>query len=310
MLVLINPNAGGGQALRKWRSVEPILRSVNPSFNEYILDGSVEAESTIAQALEDGETEFVAGGGDGTVNRILNTLLALTDKSQIQNISLGAIGLGSSNDFHKPIRQTRLIEGIPVSMDFAAAASRDIGCITYDDGQSYKTKYFLVNASAGVTAEANKFFNSPDKILRRLKRFHVSSAILYAATKTILYYNNIHAWVLSPETGLKAVDLSNLGVVKNPHFSGSLHYPTPADYSSGRFSVHLAHGFRRLALFSLLSNLARGRFDEGEKSCSWSTNALDVFADRPFAFECDGEILTTTRAHFSVLPKHLKVCPC
>jgi diacylglycerol kinase family enzyme len=310
MLVLINPNAGGGQALRKWAKVEPILRSSKPSLNEYVLDGEAATESTIARALEDGETEFVAGGGDGTVNGILNALLVLADKSRIQNISLGAIGLGSSNDFHKPFCQTRLIEGIPTSVDFAAAASRDVGCITYDDGHSYRTKYFLVNASVGVTAEANKFFNSPDKTLRSLKRFHVSSAILYAAAKTILSYRNIHAWVLSPETGLKAVDLTNLGVVKNPHFSGSLHYPTPADCSSGKFSVHLCHSLRRLGLFSLLGKLTRGRFDENETSCSWSTSALNVFADRPFATEYDGEIVTTTRAHFSILPKHLKVCPC
>jgi diacylglycerol kinase (ATP) len=309
MLVLINPNAGGGQALRKWRRLEPILRSSTPSLNEYVLDGSEATESTIARALEDGETEFVVGGGDGTINGILNTLLVLTDKSRIQNISLGAVGLGSSNDFHKPFRQTRLVEGIPVGVDFAAAAPRDVGCITYDDGHSYNTKHFLVNASIGVTAEANRFFNSPDKILHSLKRFHVSSAILYAAAKTVLSYKNIHAWILSPETGLKAVDLSNLGVVKNPHFSGSLHYPTPADYSSGKFSVHLCHGLRQLGLFSLLGKLARGRFEESEKSCSWNTNTLDVFADRPFAVEYDGEIITTTAAHFSILPKHLKVCP-
>jgi diacylglycerol kinase (ATP) len=308
MLVLINPKAAGGQALTKWRKVEPILRSINPSLNQYVLDGSGATERTIDQALEDGETEFVAGGGDGTVNGILNALLALTDQGRIQNISLGAIGLGSSNDFHKPFRPTHLIEGIPVNVDFAAAASRDVGCITYNDGHSYKTKHFLVNASVGVTAEANRFFDSPDKTLQNLKRFHVPSAILYAAVKTIASFQNVHAWVISPETGLKAVDLSNLGVVKNPHFSGSLHYPTPADYSSGKFSLHLCHGLRRLGLFSLLGKLARGKFGEGEKTCSWCTSALNVFSDRPFAIEYDGEIITTTYAHFSILPKHLKVC--
>jgi diacylglycerol kinase (ATP) len=310
MLVLINPNAGGGQALRKWKRVEPVLRSINPSVNECVLDGNMAAERAIAQAVDEGETEFVAGGGDGTVNGILNTLLSLVGRNRIKDIALGAIGLGSSNDFHKPFCQARLIEGIPASVDFATATSRDVGCITYDDGQSYKTKHFLVNASVGVTAEANKLFNSPDKTLRSLKRFHVSSAILYAAVKTILSYKNIHAWVLSSETGLKAVDLTNLGVVKNPHFSGGLHYPTPADYSNGTFSIHLCHGLRRPQLFSLLGKLGRGKFDEGEKTCSWCTSTLNVFADRPFAIEYDGEIVTTTRAHFSILPKHLKVCPC
>jgi diacylglycerol kinase (ATP) len=308
MLVLINPKAGGSQALTKWREVEPILRSIYPSLNQYVLDGSAATDRTIAQALDDGETEFVAGGGDGTVNGILNTLLALTGQSRIQNISLGAIGLGSSNDFHKPFRQTHLMEEIPVSVDFSAAVSRDVGCITYEDGDSYRTKYFLVNASVGVTAEANWLFNNPDKTLRNLKCHHVQSAILYAAIKTILSYRNIHAWVHSPETGLKAVDLSNLGVVKNPHFSGGLHYPAGADYASGTFSLNLCHGLSRSGLLSLLGKLARGKFDDGERTCSWCTSTVNVFAKRPFAVEYDGETITTTTANFSILPKHLKVC--
>jgi diacylglycerol kinase family enzyme len=195
-----------------------------------------------------------------------------------------------------------------VSIDSAAAVSRDVGSITYKDGDSYRTEYFLVNASVGVTAEANRFFNSPDKTLQNLKRFHVPSAILYAAVKTIASFQNVHAWVISTETGLKAVDLSNLGVVKNPNFSGSLHYPRAADYSSGKLSVYLSHGLSRLALFPLLSKLTRGRFDEGDKTCSWCTSTLEVFADRPFVIEYDGEIITTTCAHFSILPRHLKVC--
>jgi diacylglycerol kinase (ATP) len=309
MLVLINPNAGGGQALRRWKRVEPVLRSINPSVNECVLDGNMAAERTIAQAVDEGETEFVAGGGDGTVNGILNTLLSLVERDRIQDIALGAIGLGSSNDFHKPFSRSRFVDGVPMSVDFAAALPRDVGSITCEDGDSYKTKYFLVNASIGVTAEANGFFNNPDRQIQYLKRFHVPSAILYAAIKTILSYKNIHAWVLSTETGLKAVDLSNLGVVKNPHFSGSLHYPIGVDYGSGMFSINLCHNLHRIGLFSVLGRLARGKFDEGEKTCSWCTGALDVFSDRPFAIEYDGEIMTTTVAHFGILPRHLKVCP-
>ena len=93
----------------------------------------------ISNAILKGERKFIAAGGDGTINYLLNEILSNPSKTIIDEIQIGAIGLGSSNDFHKPMYSSRLINGIPCKVDFTNTEERDIGCITYvHDGKKNK----------------------------------------------------------------------------------------------------------------------------------------------------------------------------
>ena len=60
--------------------------------------------------------------GSGTVNGVLNAILA-----QGADVTLGAIGLGSSNDFHKPFAKDKRVGGAPVRLDASRAIRADVG---------------------------------------------------------------------------------------------------------------------------------------------------------------------------------------
>jgi diacylglycerol kinase family enzyme len=309
MVVFVNNNAAGGNGLRKWQTIREYLESRLGHPRVYILNGRDATTRIIQHELGSGETRFVAAGGDGTVNVIANTLMEIASPAQRNRIHLGAIGIGSSNDFHKPLRRNALLDGVPLAINFDHARRRDVGCLTYVDQGKLRQRHFLVNASIGLTANANAFFNAPDPALSVLKRRSTEGAILYSALRTIFRHRNTPVRIQSEQRMHQDVRLTNLGIIKNPWFSGNLSYGGVAEYDNGTLDVYLCHSMKPGALVHLLRNLQRGVFPQsGGKTDVWRTESVTVSAAEPFAVEFDGEIVHTHRARFDVVPRCLRVC--
>jgi len=308
MLIILNPNAAGGTAMEKWNKTNRLFRQSIPPFIVHTMNGKAGTEKFVLSAIRNGETDFIAGGGDGTINTLLNILLTHTNNENVRNIRLGAIGLGSSNDFHKPFQREKIMNGIPCKIDLDKSQPRDVGVITYKENNREFKKYFLINASVGATATANQFFNQPDNFLQAMKQFSTTWAIYYSAIKTITSHKNLYVTISSLETGTIKTHLSNLGVVKNQHFSGSLRFNHSAEYDNGRFNVHLFHDMTRIEMMKLIHMLSKGKSNFPGKSSKWSTTSVEVTAEKHFAVEFDGEIIRTSSVHFSILPKCIKVC--
>ena len=97
--------------------------------------------------------------------------------------------------------------------------------IKYKVGSEFFHKYFLLNASMGVTAEANNLFNNPDAVLKFLKKHFTGLAILYAAFRTIFSYKNFEAKIIFDSYETYSFNISNLSIIKSPNISGDLSYP-------------------------------------------------------------------------------------
>ena len=302
MVILLNTNCCGGKGLEKWNQIKNhILNSETTILqtNENELIGKLK------EYIKNGETKFVAAGGDGTVNYLLNSLVGASTNDQLKNITIGAIGIGSSNDFHKPF--CAKIGEIPVCIDFQNSYLRDVGVIKYDSDKGKIEKYFLINASIGITAEANNLFNKPDFILRRLKQFNTKTAIFYSAIKTMMTYRNLNAEIIINGDKLKT-KLTNLGITKNSHFSGDFCYDSQADYTNGKFNIHLAHDMSKFDVLGLMKALTSRRFSKLKKTQSWKTARIKITSENKFAVEFDGEVVTTNQVEFKVLNKFIKVC--
>jgi diacylglycerol kinase family enzyme len=309
MIVILNPAAGAGTAQEKWREIEPQVRRRVGPFTLVLARDVDTVDARIAAALRAGERRFVAAGGDGTVNLVAAAIIRHAPRLELQTVKLGAVGLGSSNDFHKPLAPERQIAGVPVRLDFASTIWHDIGLLTYRDAaDALRSRRWLINASIGTTAEANLFFNNPSRPLRLLKRFLPSWGIMYAALRTLFRFRGREMKVTLDETETVHGRVNNLGVVKNPHFTGRLRYDSPYEPGSGHVYVHLLRNLSLPRLLLALIGLARGRFSGRNRACSWRATRVRIEADRPFAIEGDGEVTMARRAYFSVVPDLLQLC--
>ncbi len=308
MIVLLNPKAGGNSAIEKWRRFVAGMPRLEDDVHVHFLQEKMDMSTLVNEAANRGELHFVAAGGDGTVHDLLNALMQLPLALRKKAI-LGAIGLGSSNDFHKPFEKGRRASSVPHQIDFDHASPRDIGVAVIQNDGVRDTIFFCINASIGITAHGNALFNRPDRLLAWLKSHSTRGAILYAALKAIITYPNTRMIVDLPSGEHAPLFLTNLGIVKNPNFSGSLRYDVPARYDDGLFRVCVATSMRFLERLHLLWSLSRGEFTGIPNTMFWTAPSLTVEAASPFAVELDGEIMSATKAEFSIIPSGLKVCP-
>jgi len=308
MYLLLNTYAGGGSANRKWDQIKALI------LNKYkdVKVANLNSDDTITSILkipkQEEENDFIIAGGDGTLNLFINNLIDATDTCQIKKIKIGAIGIGSSNDFHKPIKSENLVNGIPIKLNFNDSQLRDIGVIKYKFGTQILHKYFLLNASIGVTAKANDLFNNPDKILIFLKKHFTNIAIIYAAIKTIISYKNFDAKIIFDSYETYSFPVSNLSIIKNPNISGDLSYPFEANYKNGLYDIYLTHAMNKLDLIKLLKSLSKKVFPRSDKTKYCKTSKIKITAEHNFLVEFDGETISTDYAEFSILKEYLNIC--
>jgi diacylglycerol kinase family enzyme len=296
-LVLLNPNARRGRGRARYAEVKAHIDNV---FDTYVIETeSTGNDSPIRAALDDGIRIFIAAGGDGTVNALIDALVRLRGAIALDDLTLGAVGLGSSNDAHKPLK--REIAGIPVRIDAQHAVPRDVGMARWDGGE----RAFIVSASVGVTAAANALFNREDIVLRLLKRWWVGGAIIWAAVRTIATWRNLSATLIVRDTS-SVIALTHLGVAKTLWLAGGLHYDTPVE--PGQFAVNLCEGMGRLRTISTLAALARGRFVGLPGTRSWSTRGASLILDESCDLELDGEIFRASRVSFELLQERIRLC--
>lgn len=304
-LVVLNPAARRGTAGRAFDTVLPVIRA---RFDAQVVatDREKRWHRAVDRALGDGVRNFVAAGGDGTVNALLNALCEYKDIVAWEALTVGAVGLGSSNDFHKPVQER--VGRIPVRLDVDRAMPRDlVRAMWVDEDGATHCRLFVVSASIGVTAAANGLFNRGDQVLRKLGRRAVGLAIPYAAVRTISSWRNLPA-VLRVAGEERRVALANLSIGKTRWLSGSFRFDTPITPADGHVAVNLCADVSQAQLLRVLLALRQGRFRGLCGNRSWWAKELSVTLDGPADLELDGEVVRAREARFCVLPGRVMLC--
>lgn len=315
MLIVLNPQSNAGTALDRWQPVERALRERNTDL-EVEMPGDAEQAAKLVRArieAADGITPdvIVAAGGDGMVNLVLNALMdPATDRPRrgAEALVLGAIGLGSSNDFHKPMRRAAVIADVPVRIDTERAELVDVGKATMllPDG-TRAVRYFLLNASMGLVAAGNHSFNHARGVIGWLKSRNVEAAIVATALSNIATHRPLPVQVRGSDWE-HAAPITNVGVLKSVHFAGGMYYDTPVTRADGRFDVNIWQAAGRARILGLIAGLYRGKFSGSALATCYRDSVVELRPAHAARFELDGEITIVESARLEVLPEVLKVC--
>lgn len=296
--IIVNPHCHQGAGWKRWKQIRSHVIDRLHGANEIIAENIDELSLQLAGIFSINEEScIVSAGGDGSIHLIANAIL---QHEQPLKHALGAVGLGSSNDFLKPFQT--FIKNTPVRINTDSRIAQDVGEVGYIDKNGVKQKkYFIINASIGVTAEGNENFNNPGKTLKHLKKIHTRSAITYAALTTIFAYQNKPVTLRFNNEETK-MDVSNVNILKIPFVSGSLHYRQNILPNDGLLGLNICRDMKRTELIQTLMQLEKGKFTPGEKRLSTFTKKIQILSADPVVFECDGE--TTTSTDIEIIVRH------
>jgi diacylglycerol kinase family enzyme len=307
MIVLLNKYSNGGKSVEKWEESKPELESKYFKGNYTLISDFEDFSKRLYNEFHKGERVVIGAGGDGTINFLLNQVMQMKKEERSQLI-MGAIGLGSSNDFHKPLSEDRYLScEVPLKLDSENAADHNVGQVDFEDEKGkWNRKYFIINCSIGIIAKANYLFNSKEKIIKWLKSKWVMGTIWYAALKILFVAKNIPAKV---KVGNKKIstEVTSLSVVINPHVSGNFCYDFNINSQSDYLGVGLCERMGILARLKTIISLTRGRFMGLPKTRSWMAREIEIKPDSPTPLELDGEIYLARRIKIKLLQGILKI---
>ena len=304
-LVVLNPLAHGGTATRRFEAIRSEMHArLDPTIVVTHPDSAWHAD--VQAALDDGVRLFVAAGGDGTAHLLLNVLIAAPRRPPLAELALGAVGLGSSNDLHKPVQ--RWIKGVPIRIDGDNAAPRDVVRCEYRDDATLHTAYFLVSASLGCIACANERFARQVGAARMLRRLSAAAGIAWASICTVATWRDLPARLRVDGGAIEHIRVTSLSVLKTEWLSGPLRFGHSVDPASDDFDVALAEAGSRLRLGADVVAMMFGRFDGRVGHRRFRARSLDVFLDQASFLELDGETVDAREARFSIHTERIRLC--
>jgi diacylglycerol kinase (ATP) len=278
-LLFLNPRSrqGGGRAAQEaLRCLEAKGLTLTPG------RGAQPAEVTREITRLGHEVDLViAGGGDGTVNAVLEGVLEA-------GLPLGILPLGTANDLARTL-------GIPSDPAAAAAVIVAGGTRRIDVGR-VNDKFFLNVASMGLSVEIAR------RLTGTLKRRWGRYSYPLAALRAVLYSKPFTAEVTTTEGTMIRLQSLQLAVGNGRYYGGGLAVFEAAAIDDQRLDFYSVAPRRLWQWPSFLTPFRHGRNRKlaGVRAFS-GPGPLEVRTDPPLPVNTDGEITTATPARFELL---------
>ncbi len=142
--VILNPNADVGNGIKY---LEPIKQAMKPLGEvDFVLTQGVDHASQLAEeAAREGWDLIVAAGGDGTLNEVVNGIMAAGN----EEVRLGIIPLGTGNDYAHVLGVGEDVQSAVTTIIRGNTRRVDLALLEDDHD---RRRYFINNMGAGFDA--------------------------------------------------------------------------------------------------------------------------------------------------------------
>ena len=141
---IVNPNARSGLGQKLWLLVKADLKERGAKYQVFFTKYQRHATNIVRDLTSDLRPHtLVVLGGDGTINEVVDGIV------QLENVTLGYIPIGSSNDFARGLGlPTDTKQALDNIMNPSHYCYINIGILAYDDTR----RRFAVSAGIGFDA--------------------------------------------------------------------------------------------------------------------------------------------------------------
>jgi diacylglycerol kinase (ATP) len=300
--VIINPAAGAGRAARRWPEIERALAERGFDTRAHFTTGPGDAIEIARRLAENGGETLVCVGGDGTVNEIVNGLIA-DDRPISPSIRFAVISCGTGKDLGRTLGTHSLTDSLS-ALAAGTTALIDVGRIQYYDPRTthLETRYFVNVADTGIGAAVAERINASSK------RFGGLVSYLSGAVKTVATYRPWDAVVEIDDETVYAGPVGMVVFANGRYFGGGMLIAPEASLCDGRFDIFILEGTgKRPLLTSLLPRVYRGKHVGQPGVRHYRAASATVRASESMSIEVDGEQLGSTPLTVDMVPRVLRV---
>jgi diacylglycerol kinase (ATP) len=294
-LFIINPAAGGRQALQRWALFEQKLSAAGIAVDKVLTQFPGHAEQIAAQAAQDYDVLAVVGG-DGTVSEVANGILQTSG----DRATLGIVPCGTGND----IARNCGIRNLTHSLDSLSLGQvRQMDAIRIDCRAKHQPliRFGLAFGGVGIIGPLLRYAT-----VRAKRVLGQTLAYRVALLRALWAYRSPQMQLSCDGTALKGRFLF-LGLSNGEAVGGGMKLAPGARIDDGLLNVNLVDDLPMLEGIKQIRRLSQGRHTDHEKVRYFTAKAISVGADEPVDVATDGEIIGTTPARFEVKPGALRL---
>jgi YegS/Rv2252/BmrU family lipid kinase len=227
----------------------------------------------------------IVGGGDGTLNAAVDTLVET-------NLPLGILPLGTANDLARTLK-------IPNSLSEATKVIAN-GKVQRIDLGEVNGKCFFNVASLGMSVKITQ------RLTKEVKRRWGIFAYAFTAVKVIWESRPFSAEIRLPDQSIK-VKTVQIAIGNGRYYGGGMAVAPDAMIDDQRldlYSLEIRHWWE---IIPLLPRMRQGRHINARNVRALQAQEIEIYTRKPRPINTDGEITTYTPAYFRVIPKAVAV---
>jgi YegS/Rv2252/BmrU family lipid kinase len=299
-LVVVNPNAGHKKGFKDWGKINSLLQRYEISTEVRFTEGKRHATEIVTQAIGGQYRNFVAVGGDGTMNEVVNGVLGQNEIPSDQ-FTIAMIPVGTGNDWGRMFGIPDDYEGAIRLIKENNTCLTDAGVASYESAGGTEKRYFINIAGLGFDAEVVRKTNAQKDKGRNSKAIY-----FYNLLGSLMFYRNTMTEVIVDGKSVAGkVFTISIGIGK---FSGGGMRQTPdARFDDGLFDMTVINGMWKGKIILSLMKLYDGSILNHPKIDGYKGKNIVIRSQPPVGLEADGETLGHTPLELNILPSAVNV---
>ena len=304
-LVVVNPKASVGKSGKDWPQIRQILINDGIAFDDVLTEYPRHAIEIVRNAIvEKGYRKFIAVGGDGTNNEVINGIFT-QDVVPTTEITMAAMPIGTGNDWRRtfdiPLEYDKVAKIIKAGHTYA----HDVGKLTYYDDGNTGIRYFLNAAGTGLDEMVCHSTN-------RMKQQGKGGTIRYliSLVKCMLTYKVTRIQLTIDDELVFDDYILNLSIGNGRFNGGGMMTMPKAIPNDGLFDVTV---IKKVSIFKFAANVKNvydGSFIKKiDEVKTFRGKRIHIVSIPPHSLkvETEGENLNNSPFDFEVLPKAINM---
>lgn len=297
--VIVNPTAGKGLAGASIPILEQKLKESGITYELVKTERPWHAAELARQAIRSGFEVAVAVGGDGTVNEIINGIVAAQEAGE-GNISLGIIPIGTGNDFAYGVGILPELNSNIATLTSLQKRWVDIGWFS---GNQTTSRFFGNGIGVGFDAMVNI-------VASRMKRLRGFLSYIVAVLRTILLDYRSPKTEITYDDQTLAQRCVMISIMNGRRMGGGFHMTPTSLPDDGLLDTCIAGYVDRLSILALLPRFIKGN-QKGHPAIQFQqAHAIRVrILEGTLPVHLDGEAMGTDfkEVEVKILPRKLEV---